>query len=119
MVTDKIIVTVTGIIGIIITYWFFFGKREDKKIAKDTLDVIVKGGYSPSHILLKQNKTTTLNFIRRDPNPCLEEVVIPDFKIRKYLPLNEKVGIKLTPDKKGEHTFSCGMNMYFGRIGVV
>lgn len=31
MSLDKLIVTIAGLIGIIFTYWFFFGKKEGKK----------------------------------------------------------------------------------------
>lgn len=116
---DKLSVTLGGIIGILFTYWFFFGKKEEKVEAKGSIDIKVEGGYSPSYIIIKKDATTTLNFIRRDPNPCLEEVNIPDFGIKKYLPLNESTPIEITPKRKGEFPFSCGMNMYFGKISVI
>lgn len=115
---DKIIVTITGIAGIIFTYIFFFGKKEETVEAIDEIDIIVDGGYNPSDIVLKQNQTTTLNFIRKDGNSCLEEVVLPEFKIKKYLPLNEKISIILTPKTTGTFPFSCGMSMFHGKIIV-
>ncbi len=118
MPIDKIIVSVIGILGILFTYWFFFGKKEEEVEAKDEIDIIVDGGYNPSNIVLKQNKTTTLNFIRKDSNPCLEEVILSGFKIKKYLPLNEKVTIAITPKTAGVFSFSCGMNMFHGKIIV-
>jgi plastocyanin domain-containing protein len=72
----------------------------------------VDGGYKPENIKIEKGKTTKLIFERRDPNSCLDEIVIPDFKIKKYLPLNEKVEISLTPNKKGVYQTHCGMNMY-------
>lgn len=118
MSIDKLIITISGTIGIILTYWFFFGKKEDGVEATGTIDVVVDGGYKPAQIIVLKGKTTTLNFLRRDANSCLEEVVLPEFKIRKNLPLNEKVSIKITPQKIGTFPFSCGMGMFHGKIIV-
>jgi len=118
MSPDKLIISIFGALGIVFTYWYFFGKREIEVMAKDSIDIIVEGGYNPSQIVIKNNQTTTLNFIRKDNNPCLEEVVLSEFKIRKILPLNEKVSFKITPQKTGEFPFSCGMGMFHGKIIV-
>jgi plastocyanin domain-containing protein len=45
-------------------------------------------------------------------------VILGDFKIRKFLPLNQKVTVELTPQKSGEFGYACGMNMYHGKIIV-
>ena len=115
---DKFIVTILGIFGIIATYWFFFGKKEEEVMAKDKLTIVVDGGYKPDKIIMREGQTCEIEFIRKDSNSCLEEVVIPEFKIRKFLPLNEKITVNITPSKKGEFAFSCGMNMFHGRILV-
>lgn len=118
MTADKIIVSIIGLIGILFTYIFFFGKKEEEVMAKDEIDVVVEGGYNPANIVLRQNQTTTLNFIRKDSNPCLEEVVLPEFKIKKYLPLNEKISIVVNPKNTGIFPFSCSMGMFHGKIIV-
>ena len=115
---DKIIVTIIGVLGIVFTYWFFLVKKEKEVVASGSIDIIVEGGYSPNTVLLPKGKTTKLNFIRKDSNSCLEEIVLGDFKIRKYLPLNQKVTIEVTPQKTGEFKYSCGMNMFHGKIIV-
>lgn len=115
---DKLIVIIAGLIGIIFTYWFFFGKKETTVESSDTIDIVVDGGYNPSQIVIKNNQPTTLNFIRHDSNSCLEEIVLPEFKIKKYLPLNKKVSIVLNPTKPGTFPFSCGMGMFHGKIIV-
>lgn len=118
MQLDKIIVAVAGITGIIFTYWFFLMKKDEVVEASDSIDITVEGGYSPSTISIPKGKATHINFIRRDPSSCLEEVVLPDFKVRKYLPLNQKVTITLTPEKSGVYDFVCGMNMFHGKLIV-
>ena len=94
------------------------GKKEKVKAVSGEVDIIVEGGYSPSTISIPKDKTTTINFIRKDPSSCLEEVIIPDFKIRKYLPVNQKISVQISPKKTGEFGFACGMNMYHGKIIV-
>src|SRR3989338_2756048 len=115
---DKIIVTVVGLVGIAFTYWFFLMKKEKEVAVSGSVDITVEGGYSPEVISIPKGKTTKINFIRKDPSSCLEEVILGDFKIRKQLPLNQKVTVELTPQRTGEFTYACGMNMYHGKIIV-
>lgn len=119
MSIDKILVLIFSGLGIAFTYWFFL-MRDEKEVAvtSDSVDITVDGGYSPDIISIPYGKTTKLNFLRKDPSSCLEEVVLGDFKIRKYLPLNQKVSIEITPQKTGEYKFECGMNMFHGKLIV-
>ena len=118
MQLDNIIVIVVGVGLVAFIYWFFLMKKEKAVTAGDSIDILVKGGYSPNTIVLTKGKKTTLRFTRQDPSGCLEEVVVPEFKIRKFLPLNETVSIELKPEKAGEYEFVCGMNMFHGKLIV-
>lgn len=118
MTIDKVFVIIFSGFGIVFTYWFFLMKKEKEIAVSDTVDITVEGGYNPEVISIPFGKTTKLNFIRKDTNSCLEEVVLGDFKIKKFLPLNQKITIELTPEKKGEFGYSCGMNMFHGKIVV-
>lgn len=115
---DKILVVIFGAIGIAFTYWFFLIKKEKEVAVENEVDITVDGGYSPEVISIPKGKTTKINFIRKDPTDCLEEVVLGDFKIKKHLPLNQKVSVEITPQKAGEYSYACGMNMYHGKIIV-
>lgn len=119
MTLDKIMVLIFSVTGIIFTYWFFL-KRDEKEVTvtSDSVDITVDGGYDPEVISIPYGKTTKINFFRKDPSSCLEEVVLGDFKIRKFLPLNEKVSVEITPKKKGKFGFSCGMGMFHGKLIV-
>jgi plastocyanin domain-containing protein len=120
MQIDKVLVALFSIVGIVFTYWFFLMKKEQiVAVTSDSVDITVSGGYQPEVISIPNGKTTMITFIRRDPSSCLEEVVLSDFKIRKYLPLNKKVTVEVTPQKLGEYPFSCGMNMFHGKIKVI
>lgn len=115
---DKVVVIVAGALGIAFTFWFFLMKREKQVEVSDSVDITVNGGYSPEIISIPVGKTTKINFTRTDPTDCLSEVVLGDFKIRKTLPLNQKVTIEITPKESGEYRFECGMNMFHGKIIV-
>lgn len=118
MNTDKIIVIIGSLFGIGFTFWFFLLKKSKEVKAENSVDIVVNGGYSPEVISIPKDKLTKINFIRTDPTDCLSEVVLGDFKIRRELPLNQKVTVELTPQKSGEYGYSCAMNMYHGKIIV-
>lgn len=120
MTLDKVVVTIASLLGMAFTYWFFLMKNEKEVAVKgNSINITVDGGYQPDVILVPKGQTTKLHFMRKDPSSCLEEVVLGDFKIRKYLPLNKKVTIEITPKKTGEFAFSCGMSMFHGKLKVV
>lgn len=115
---DKVIITASGALAVVLTYWFFLMKRGREVAVSNTVDITVNGGYSPEIISIPRGKTTKINFLRTDPTDCLSEVVLGDFKIRKELPLNQRVTVELNPQKSGEFPYSCGMGMYHGKIVV-
>lgn len=99
--------------------WFFFGRKEDEAVsAEGTIDILVKGGYHPASIKIKRGRPVTLRFTRQDPSSCVEEVVIPEFSIRQFLPMNTPTEIEITPQKTGVIPFQCGMGMVHGKIEV-
>ena len=116
MSLDKIFVLVgsTGLIGII--YWFFLGQKEKNAAATTDAQITVSGGYTPSTITVPVSKQIKLTFTRTDTNSCLEELIIPDLKIKKDLPLNSPVTVTITITSPGKYPFHCGMNMYHGQI---
>lgn len=115
--TQQILVNIIGISLIGLIYLFFFGKKEEKtETFDDEVTIKVQGGYKPSTIRVQKDKPVTLTFIREDNNSCLEEVNLPDFKIKTYLPFNQQVSVTVTP--KHNSQFYCGMNMYRGKIIV-
>jgi plastocyanin domain-containing protein len=118
MSPDKILVSIFGLLSILFTFWYFFMKKTNTIQAEGTIDILVDGGYKPERISIPHGKTTKLIFYRKDSSSCLEEVILADFKVRKFLPLNEKTEIEINADKKGEFDFSCGMGMFHGKLIV-
>lgn len=80
------------------------------------VDVTVKGGYQPAAIIVKAGEPVRLNFTRREASTCGEEVVLSGFGKRAHLPENQTVAVEVTPEKPGEYEFTCGMNMYRGKL---
>lgn len=112
---------VVSLIGLEL-WWFLLSKPKSYKARSQQgiqeVDVVVEGGYEPNRIVVQAGQPIRLNFLRKDPSSCLEEIRIPDFQIVKTLPLNQKTAIEFTPQQPGDYTFTCGMNMFRGVIQV-
>lgn len=119
MTPDKYIVIFGGISLIALIWWFFFGNKNESELVRGNIKIVVSGGYKPSTIKIHRGDRVTLSIVRTEKNSCLEEIVIPEFKINEYLPLNEVVNIEINAEKKGEFEFHCGMNMYHGKVVVI
>lgn len=48
--------------------------------------IAVKGGYDPAIVRAKVGRPLRLVFDRQETSSCSEEIVFPDFGIRKFLP---------------------------------
>ena len=79
---------------------------------------ITTRGYEPYVLRFRRGIRTRITFVRTTDATCANEVVFPEFGIRRELPLNQPVVVTLTPTKKGEFSFTCGMNMMRGKLIV-
>lgn len=79
---------------------------------------ITKKGFEPKELSLQRDVPVRITFIRQTAETCGTEVVFPDYKISKPLPLNKPVKIEFTPTTKGELKFACGMDMLRGKVVV-
>ena len=115
-------VLVSGIVLSALILWYFFGPkpRVSAQVADGVQEVrvIVKGGYSPDVIVVKQGAPVKLDFYRDETASCSEEIVFGDFGIARHLPAFQTTAIEFTPEKSGEFTFTCGMNMMRGKLVV-
>ena len=123
MDTTEITVIIGGIALIGLALWYFFGEREQvaaeqNEAGLQEIKVTVKGGYSPDVIVVKKDLPVRLNFYRDETSSCSEKVVFGDFGIARDLPAFKTTPIEFTPDKTGEFTFACGMNMLHGKLIV-
>src|SRR4051812_16318848 len=69
-------------------------------------------GFSPSEVKLEKGKPAQLVFVRMSDQTCAKEVVFPELKIEKDLPLNTPVNIDIPTTEARTLTFQCGMAMY-------
>ncbi len=119
----QIAVTAGGAAAVGFILWFFFGPRR-ATAARDTgagpqeVEVVVRGGYTPDRIEVRQGRPVRLTFLRKESTPCTAQVVLGDFGISRTLPEGERVPVEFTPDKAGEFSFHCGMNMVRGTLVV-
>lgn len=107
-----------ALIGLIV-WWFWLYKPAE--VAVDDGDIIIvveNGSYQPAHIRIAANKATVLRFLRKDPSPCAEMVLLPDLEISETLTLNKVSKIALPPLEPGEYDFHCQMQMYRGLLKV-
>ena len=120
---NKIVVTLggVGLIGLEL-WWFLLSKSKSQNVeAREGIQevtIIVDGGYDPSRIVVEVGQLVRLNFLRKDPRSCLEEVRIPDFYIAQNLLLNQVTTVEFTPIQPGNYEFACGMNMFRGVVEV-
>ena len=110
-----------------VNWYFFVAGRSAAAVALGPADagetsgvpqltVTVDGGYSPNTVRVKAGQPVRLVFDRRDTSSCSEEVVFPDFGVRKYLPTGQQTVIEVTPPKPGKYEFMCGMSMLRGSL---
>jgi plastocyanin domain-containing protein len=71
-----------------------------------------KKGFSPSEVKLEKGKGAQLVFVRTTDETCAKEVVFPELKLEKPLPLNTPVSIDIPTTEARTLTFQCGMAMY-------
>lgn len=124
MSLPDVVVVAGGAALIAIIYWWFF-RAGRRPVAADAglggiqeILVHVAGGYDPATIALVAGRPARLIFDRQETNPCSEEVVIPAFGIRKFLPPHERTPVEFTPATPGSFELSCGMGMLHGRLVV-
>lgn len=105
-----------------VNWYFFFAERQAAVVvagaqgAVPEVAIVVDGGYAPSQLRVPAGRPVRLVFDRRDSGSCSEEVVFPDFGIRRFLPEGEKTVIEVTPPRAGRYDFMCGMSMLRGAI---
>ena len=124
MDTSAIIVTISGLglAGFVLWYFFFSARQTASAVATSSgvqeVDITVKGGYSPAVIEVERGKPVQLSFYRDEENSCSEELLIPDFSIRRDLPAFKTTLVELLPQQAGTFPFTCGMGMLRGSLVV-
>ena len=59
-----------------------------------------------------------LHFYRNEENSCSEELLMPEFNIRRDLPAFQTTLVALLSQEAGTFVFTCGMGMLRGSLVV-
>lgn len=120
----QMLALIIGIILIIAILWWFFGKHTEQagdasvngNVQEAT--VVVKGGYSPSTVVLKKGMPGKVNFDMKDSTACLSHVVFSKLGVDEDLTKQPVTTVNIPTDKSGEYDFACGMDMFHGKVIV-
>jgi plastocyanin domain-containing protein len=124
MGTAEIFVIAGGIAAIAWVNWYFFvAGRTTAKAAVGAggvqeVRIRVEGGYEPAEVTVKRGVPVRMLFDRQEASGCSEELVLPDFGVRRFLAPFEETVVELTPEEAGRYEFTCGMGMLRGRLVV-
>lgn len=118
-------VVLGGLLTIAWINWYFFLAQKATATATagaggvQEITIAVRGGYDPADVRVRKGVPVRLVFDRQETSGCSEEVVLPEFGIRRFLPAHQKTKIEFTPERAGIYEFTCGMSMLRGRLTVV
>jgi plastocyanin domain-containing protein len=110
-----------GLAAIAWVNWYFFLAERTAVVAvagggRQEVTITVRGGYDPATVRVKAGTPVRLAFDRQETSGCSEEVVFPDFGVRRFLPAHQRTVVELTAPKPGTYEFTCGMSMLRGRL---
>jgi plastocyanin domain-containing protein len=122
--TDWLVIAAGVGAALWVNWYFFLADRGVARAAVATtgsggeqeVRITVHGGYEPATVRVAAGRPVRLVFDRQETASCSEEVVFPDFGLRKFLPAHEKTTLQVTPPAPGIYDFTCGMGMLHGRL---
>ncbi|MEO5799659.1 MAG: cupredoxin domain-containing protein [Gemmatimonadales bacterium] len=117
------LVVILGIAAIgAVNWWFFFAARSSGAATSvagvQEVVITVRGGYDPAEVRVLAGQPARLVFDRQETSSCSEEIVIPAFNIRRFLPPHQRTAVELPAMAAGRYPMSCGMGMLHGELVV-
>ncbi len=118
-------VALGGLLVIAWINWYFFFAEQASATAVTGVGgvqevlIAVRGGYDPAAVRVRRGAPVRLVFDRQETSGCSEEVVLPEFGIKRFLPAHQKTTVEFTPERAGTYEFTCGMGMLRGQLTVV
>jgi plastocyanin domain-containing protein len=85
---------------------------------QQTKVIVDDKGFTPSHVEVQKGKPASLVFVRTTDDTCAKEVVFPDLKLEKPLPLRTAVNVDIPTTDARTLTFQCGMAMYKSAVVI-
>jgi sulfite exporter TauE/SafE len=80
---------------------------------------VTSHGYSSNIKQLKIGVPVKLTLITDSAAGCARTFTIPNYNIRKVLPVTGSETVEFTPNKLGNLTYTCSMGMYSGSFNIV
>jgi plastocyanin domain-containing protein len=93
------------------------GKARPAKVQTAAV-ALTENGYEPASLRLRRGVPARVTFVRRVSTGCAQEVVLPDYGVKRELPPDVPVTVEFTPATAGSFTFSCAMGMVRGALVV-
>ena len=126
MTKTELLVLAASLSAIVWVNWYFFVAGRSAAVAASAVSadatpeivIEVDGGYNPNVVQGRVGQPLRLIFDRKDDSSCSEEIVMPDFGVRRFLPTGQRTTVEITPTTKGRHAFTCGMGMLRGTVVV-
>lgn len=118
------VVVLAGTVTIAWINWYFFLAEKASATAVavaggvQEVRIAVRGGYDPAHVRVRKGAPVRLIFDRQETSGCSEEVVLPEFGIKRFLPAHQQTVVEFTPERAGSYEFTCGMSMLRGQLTV-
>ncbi len=75
-------------------------------------------GFQPNLVEATKGQDLTLRFKRNTDGTCAKDVDFPELGIKKDLPLNEVVAIRIPTAEARTIKFQCGMGMYESKVVI-
>lgn len=80
--------------------------------------VTINGRYRPDVVELIQGVPTRLHFLRREDDPCSEQVIFAHLGVERRLPAFQDTTVEFLPITTGTFLFTCRWGMYRGKLIV-
>lgn len=115
----SLLINLLGLLLIALIIWWFWLWRPKSaaRASQGLIEIRVdQGVYTPARVEIPVGRPTRLRFLRLDPSPCAEWVLIDGLGLSAELPLNQPRDLVVKPDKAGRYGFSCQMRMYQGEL---
>jgi len=79
---------------------------------------VTENGFEPKVVAVPAGKPVTLVVTRHTDETCVRDFVMAERNISRPLPLERPVEITFTPEKPGDLTYACAMDMFRGTVRV-
>lgn len=117
------VVVLLGFLAIgAVNWWFFFAARRSASATdvggRQEIVITVRGGYDPAAVRVTAGRPFRLLFDRQETSSCSEEIVLPAFGVRRFLPAHQRTAVDLPAAEPGRYEMSCGMGMLHGELIV-